>query len=128
MDGDELSWDEGFASDMVGNPEYFASEEDSLGFIDEDVGTAWEEGVAESRGAGEYEDEGGEGFEYDDESEDVEGDSDESGDERGDSDEDAEYEEEGPGGDGECADLDEGDSGAGGSMEGGEEYALDENV
>lgn len=89
---------------MVGSGLVFVLKGDSLRYIEEDVGTEWNGGVAESLGAGEYASEGGD---CDDGNEDDEGESDESGDEKGDSDDDVGYEEEEPGGADECDDLDE---------------------
>lgn len=110
---------------MVGNRGYLALERESLEYIDEDVGTAWNEDVAESHDAGEYDDERGE---RDDEREDGESEYDESGDERGDNEEDADGVEERSGGEDECEGLDEEESGADDCMEGDEEYAGDEKA
>lgn len=89
---------------MVGNCLRFVLKGDSLRYIEDDVGTEWDGGPAESLGAVEY---AGEEGDCDDESEDDEGESDESGDEKGDSGDDIGYEDEEPGYEDECDDLDE---------------------
>lgn len=103
--GDKWLWDhEDSACDMVGNCSRFVLKGDSLRYIEEDVGTEWNGGLAESLGAEEYE---GEGGDCDDEGEDDAGEPDESGDEKGDSGDDIGWEGEESGDVDECDDLDE---------------------
>jgi len=125
--GDKWLWDhEDSACDMVGNCLCFVLKGDSLRYIEEDVGTEWNGGLAESLGAGEYE---GEGGDCDDEGEDNEGESDECSGEKGDSGDGVGYEDEEPGYADECDDLDEDNwEDAEENMEGDEEYAGNEDA